>query len=190
MGRIDLMGDQRDRMLRGEWYLDEPDLVEDRRRCWRLLDRYNATLADDDDQRRELLDELLGEVGEDTIVMPRLQCSYGKHLSLGTQVFINSDVLLMDDAPIRIDDHVRIGPRSQLLTALHPIEDHERRRDGWERPEPIEVGTNAWLGAGVIVCPGITIGENAVVGAGSVVTRSVGSHLFVAGNPARLVRRL
>lgn len=78
----------------------------------------------------------------------------------------------------------------QLLTALHPVEDHDRRRAGWERPLPIVVGSNAWLGGGVIVCPGVTIGEDAVVGAGSVVTRDVPAQVLAVGNPARIVRSI
>lgn len=96
----------------------------------------------------------------------------------------------MDDAAITIGDDVRIGPRAQLLTALHPMEDHERRRAGWERPAPITIGHNAWLGGGVIVCPDVTIGENTVIGAGSVVVRDIPDQVFAAGNPARIIRRL
>ncbi|BBF99482.1 MULTISPECIES: DapH/DapD/GlmU-related protein [Pseudonocardia] len=70
------------------------------------------------------------------------------------------------------------------------VEDHDRRRAGWERPAPIAIGADAWLGAGVIICPGVTIGPDSVVGAGSVVTRDVGERVLVAGNPARTVRRI
>lgn len=184
------MGEHKDRMLRGEWYLDEPDLVEDRRRCWRLLDRFNATGADDDAVRQEILTELLAKLGEGAVLMPRFQCSYGSGISLGANAFVNTDALFMDDAPITIGDDARIGPRTQLLTALHPMTDHERRRAGWERPAPITIGENAWLGGGVIVCPGVTIGANAVIGAGSVVTRDVPDQVFAAGNPARVIRTL
>jgi maltose O-acetyltransferase len=184
------MGEQKERMLRGEWYLDEPDLAEDRRRCWRLLDRFNATRADDDDERGHILEDLLGELGPDAVIMPRFQCSYGTQIRIGAGAFVNSDALFMDDATITIGDHARIGPRTQLLTALHPMDDHDRRLSGWERPEPITLGANTWLGGGVIVCPGVTIGANTVIGAGSVVTRDVPTHVFAAGNPARVIRPL
>jgi maltose O-acetyltransferase len=184
------VAEQKDRMLRGDWYLDEPDLAEERRRCWRLLDRFNATGADDDTERRRILEELLAKFGPGACLLPRFQCSYGAQISIGANSFINNDALFMDDALITISDNVRIGPRAQLLTALHPMEDHERRRAGWERPAPITIGDNAWLGGGVIVCPGVTIGENTVIGAGSVVVRDIPDHVFAAGNPARIIRRL
>jgi maltose O-acetyltransferase len=177
-------------MLRGEWYLDEPDLAEERRRCWRTLDSFNATGADDDVERHRILSGLLGKFAPGASVLPRFQCSYGFLISLGANCFVNNDAIFMDDAAITIGDDVRIGPRAQLLTALHPMEDHERRRAGWERPAPITIADNAWLGGGVIVCPGVTIGENTVVGAGSVVVRDLPDHVFAAGNPARVIRRL
>ncbi len=185
---MDVVGEQTARMLRNEWYLDEPDLREARLRCWRLLDRFNATRADEDEERRLLLDRLVARRGEDAVVMPRFQCSYGSQITLGARSFVNHDGLFMDDAVIRIGDDVRIGPRTQLLTALHPVEDHERRREGWERPLPISIGSNAWLGGGVIVCPGVAIGENAVIGAGSVVIHDVPAQVLAVGNPARVVR--
>ncbi|MGY4721335.1 sugar O-acetyltransferase [Naumannella huperziae] len=184
------MGDQANRMRRGEWYLDEPDLITERRECWRVLDRFNATGPDDDDMRRELLASLLGELGVGAVVLPRFRCSYGSHTRIGPNAFVNEDAIFMDDAPITIGADARIGPRAQLLTALHPMNDHERRRAGWERPEPITVGENAWLGGGVIICPGVTIGRDAVIGAGSVVTRDVPAATFAAGNPARAIRDL
>ncbi|RKT56148.1 sugar O-acetyltransferase [Saccharothrix australiensis] len=184
------MGEQKDRMLRGEWYLDEPDLVEDRQRCRRALDRFNATDADDEAGRRGILTGLLGGFGPGATVLPRFQCSYGYQTRLGANSFVNHDAILLDDAAITVGDDVRIGPRAQLLTALHPVEDHERRRAGWERAAPITIGDNAWLGGGVIVCPGVTVGGDTVIGAGSVVVRDLPDRVFAAGNPARVIRRL
>ena len=67
---------------------------------------------------------------------------------------------------------------------------HKERMLRWERPLPISIGDNTWLGAGVIVCHGVTIGENTVIGAGSVVTRALPAHVLAAGNPARVIRKL
>jgi maltose O-acetyltransferase len=89
-----------------------------------------------------------------------------------------------------IGDDVSIGPRVQLLTALHPMDDAELRRQRWETAAPITIDDNVWLGGGVIVCPGVKIGANSVVGAGSIVTKNVPSQVFAAGNPCRVIRRL
>ena len=78
----------------------------------------------------------------------------------------------------------------QLVTALHSVDDHEARRAGWESAVPIVIGDNAWLAAGVIVCPGVTIGDNSVIGAGSVVVSDIPAGVLAAGNPCRVIRTL
>ncbi|MGW4244650.1 DapH/DapD/GlmU-related protein, partial [Nocardia sp. NPDC004722] len=100
------------------------------------------------------------------------------------------DAIVLDCAPVTIGDDVSIGPRAQLLTALHPMTDHDLRRERWETAAPITIGDNVWLGGGVIVCAGVTIGAHTVVGAGSVVTRDLPEKVFAAGNPARVIRTL
>ncbi len=185
------MRSQRERMLSGELYdADDPDLVADRRACRRLLDRYNSTGADEDYARQLLLRELLGSLGDGSVILPRFVCDYGAQISVGAHTFVNYDAILLDCAPISIGDHVSIGPRAQLLTPLHPVDDHDARRQGWESASPIAVCDNVWLGAGAIVCPGVTIGAHSVIGAGSVVTRDVEPRVLAVGNPCRVVRAL
>lgn len=64
------------------------------------------------------------------------------------------------------------------------------RREGWEYDAPITIGDDCWLGGSVIVLPGVTIGDNVIVGAGSIVTKDLPSNTVVAGNPARVIRKL
>ena len=184
-------GENRARMLRGEWYLgNAPELLRDQQQCHALLSRFNTTAADAAAERQAVLGKLLGGLGEDTRIMPRLQCDYGYPITIGAHSFLNYDTIILDCAPVMIGNHVLFGPRVQLLTPLHPVEDPEARRQGWERAEPITIEDNVWFGGGVIVSPGVTVGENAVVGAGSVVTRDVPANVVAAGNPARVIRRL
>lgn len=171
-------------MSSGEWYQDGPALAALRRRCESALASFNATPSD-----RDGLDALFADVGDGVEIVPRFRFSYGFNISLGDHVFVNADAFLMDDAPIRIADHVRLGPSVKLMTALHPIDDHARRRDGWERALGIEIGENAWLAAGVTVGPGVTIGRNTVVGAGSLVLSDLPDHVVAAGSPAVVIRQ-
>ncbi len=183
------MGEQKDRMLAGRLYRDsDPELLGERAACQRWLARFNA--ADDEGERQRTLKQLFGRCGADTRIMPRLLCDYGYNISIGANSFINYDAVLLDCATITIGDDVSIGPRVQLLTALHPMEDHEARRQRWESAAPITVGDNAWLGGGVIVCAGVDIGADTVIGAGSVVTRDIPARVFAAGNPCRVIRAL
>ncbi|WP_116040996.1 sugar O-acetyltransferase [Amycolatopsis palatopharyngis] len=185
------MGEQKRRMLRGELYRDnDPELVAERRRAQRLLDQFNATTSDEPQLRAEVLGALLGKLGAGSWIMPRFQCDYGYLIEIGANSFLNYDAILMDCAPIVIGEDVSIGPRAQLLTALHPMTGHEARRQRWETAAPITIGDNVWLGGGVIVCAGVTIGVDTVVGAGSVVTRDLPERVFAAGNPCRVIRPL
>ena len=82
-----------------------------------------------------------------------------------------------------------IGPNVTLATAGHPILP-ALREEVYQFNLPVRIGRNCWLGAGVIVLPGITIGDNTVVGAGSVVTRDLPSGVVAAGNPCRVLREI
>ncbi len=182
---------QRERMLSGAPYrADDPELVERRRACQRLLDDFNATRADEDARRQELLGSLLGSLGSGSSILPPFRCDYGTQITMGANSFLNYDAILLDCAPISIGDDVSIGPRVQLVTALHPVDAREARRCGWESASPIVIGDNVWLGAGAIVCPGVTVGDDSVIGAGSVVTRDVPPGVLAVGNPCRVIRAI
>lgn len=124
------------------------------------------------------------------MILPRFRCDYGTYISIGANCFVNYDAIMLDCAPITIGDDVSIGPRAQLLAALHPVDDHDARRNGWESAAAVTIGDNVWLAAGVTVCPGVTIGDNSVIGAGSVVTKDVPRRVLAAGNPCRIIRRI
>ncbi|MFC5906461.1 sugar O-acetyltransferase [Streptacidiphilus monticola] len=180
----------RERMLAGDLYVcDEPELVEDIAAADDLMRAFNATTARQESLRRTLLEQLLGEVGEEAVIRPPLYVDYGRHLRFGARSFANFGLVALDVAPITIGTDVQIGPNVQLLTPFHPLEPG-LRRDKWEAAKPITIGDNVWLGGGVIVLPGVTIGENTVVGAGAVVTRDLPPNVVAVGNPARVVRSL
>ncbi|NMO50014.1 sugar O-acetyltransferase [Actinoplanes sp. TBRC 11911] len=180
----------RERMLAGDLYIaDDPELAAQSLRAMDLTDAFNATSARDPEQRRRLLTELLGEVGEGVEIRPPLRVDYGSHIRIGAGTFANFGLIALDVAPISIGADVQIGTNVQLLTPTHPI-DPGLRRAKWEAAEPIVIGDNVWLGSGAIVLPGVTIGENTVVGAGAVVTRDLPANVVAVGNPARVVRSI
>ena len=185
------MGEQKERMLRGELYLaaDDPDLKADAIRCDGLLAAFNATRATDVAERRRILAELLRDLGEGVVVRPPLVMDYGYQTSIGADTFVNAGCVILDVARVTIGERGQIGPNVQLLTPTHPL-DPEPRAEGWEAAEPITLGDNVWLGGGVIVCPGVTIGRDTVVGAGAVVTRDLPSRVVAVGTPARVIREL
>jgi maltose O-acetyltransferase len=181
---------QRERMLAGDQYIaDDPELQSEALRAAQLVVAYNASAADASEERRRILGELLGGVGQGVVLRPPFYCDYGYHIHIGDRTFANFGLVALDVAPITIGADVQIGPNVQLLTPTHPVEP-EPRRAKWESAAPITIGDNVWLGGGAIVCPGVTIGENTVVGAGAVVIRDLPANVVAVGNPARIVRTL
>jgi len=184
------MNEQKRRMISGELYEPgDPELTADRLRCQILLEQFNATSATDAGLRHKLLHDLIGHIGEDSVVLPRLSCDYGYQIRIGARTFINYGAIILDAAPVTIGDDVQFGPGVQLLTSTHPLE-ASLRRTGRESAEPITIGFSAWLGGGVVVCPGVTVADETVVGAGAVVTRDLPPRVLAAGNPARVIRDL
>ena len=92
---------------------------------------YNATSARQRPLRRQLLEQLLGAIGEGTEIRPPLYVDYGTHITIGARCFANFGLVALDVAAITIGDDVQIGPNVQLLTPTHPVEP-EPRREKWE----------------------------------------------------------
>ena len=174
-------------MLAGDWYIPDEELAEMTLRAQHLAGRYAELYRTDVTEAQDILADLLGSLGEDTVIRPPLYVDYGVNLHLGARTFVNFGLVALDVARITIGDDVQIGPNVQLLTPVHPVEP-EPRRGKLEAARPITIGDNVWLGGGVIVCPGVTIGENTVVGAGAVVTRDLPADVVAVGNPARAAR--
>lgn len=184
------MGENKRRMLAGEWYVpDDEELAAQTVRRAELCAAYDAASTASPGERRAILGELIGDLGEGVRIRAPFRCDYGTYISIGAHTFVNFGAVFLDAAPITIGRDVQIGPNVQLLTPLHEL-DAERRRAGWEKGEPIVIGDNVWLGGGVIVCPGVTIGADTVVGAGAVVTKDLPSGVLAVGNPAKVLRHL
>ncbi|MGB0121441.1 MAG: sugar O-acetyltransferase [Solirubrobacterales bacterium] len=180
------MASEMEKMLAGGPYLaDDPDLVASRHHCQAVLREFNQLPEQDLDGT--VLGELFGAAGTGTYVQAPFTCDYGFNISIGEGSFINFGCVVLDSSPVLIGDKVQIATGVQLLTAEHPIDPVERRKD-IQLNRPVTIEDNVWLGAGVIVCPGVTVGENSVIGAGSVVIRDVPPNVLAVGNPCRVVR--
>ncbi|MBR1457031.1 MAG: sugar O-acetyltransferase [Oscillospiraceae bacterium] len=175
----------------GELYLPlDASITEEQYRRQELLYAYNATRPSEMAKRLELLPRMLAECGEESYIEPPFHANWGgAHLHLGRKVWANFNLTAVDDTHIYVGDCTMIGPNVTLAAAGHPIEPGLREQ-GYQYNLPVRIGRNCWLGAGVIVLPGVTIGDNAVIGAGSVVTRDVPANTVSVGNPCRVLRPL
>ena len=150
-----------------------------------LVFKLNHTLPTSQEYKdilRELFD---GRIGENSFLHAPLAGAAFEKITIGSGVYINSNLLAMARGGITIEDDVQIAANVQLLTNNH---------DPYDRQiltcKPIVIRKGAWIGAGATILPGVTVGRYAIVGAASVVTRDVGDYEVVVGNPARLVRKL
>jgi maltose O-acetyltransferase len=196
-----LNSSERERMRAGaEYNSRDPELLALAHRARALCAQYAALSSTDAKGRLDVLRALLGEVGEGVWIEPPFFCDYGAHIHIGADSFLNANCVLLDSADIRIGRNTLLGPGVQLLTATHPLSAAERIVPKTERAagqpayrtqaRPITIGDNVWLGANVVVLPGVTIGDNVTVGAGSVVTRDIPSDVLALGQPCRVVRDL
>lgn len=137
---------------------------------------------------RELLERLTGKPISDSVTLfPPFTSDFGRNISLGERVFINSGCRFQDQGGITIGDDCLIGHNAVIATLQHDIEPTRR---GDLIPSPVVIGRNVWLGANVTVLPGVTIGDDAVVGAGSILTKDVPARTVCVGSPARVVRTI
>lgn len=167
----------------------DPVLARARRRARALTSYYNRAPVGASALRTRLLRRLVGCCGAGVIVEPPFFCDYGSHIEFGDNVFVNMQCVMLDCAMIVVGARTLLGPGVMLLAATHPLAASERRT-GLESAAPIRIGEDVWLGAGAIVCPGVTIGSRSVVGAGSIVTRDVPPDVVAVGNPCRVLRSI
>lgn len=174
----------------GLYRSDDAALLEEQTACLERLYDFNATRPSEGEKREALLKQMFAELGENCYIEPPLHSNWGgRHVHFGKNVYANFNLTLVDDTHIYVGDHTMIGPNVTLATAGHPILP-ALREEVYQFNLPVRIGRNCWLGAGVIVLPGITIGDNTVVGAGSVVTRDLPSGVVAAGNPCRVLREI
>lgn len=123
-------------------------------------------------------------------------------LWIGDNVFIGGGTLVDCIRSITIHDDVLVSYQVLITDSdNHSVFYSVRKRDlaDWKQGKhdwsttpvsPVVIEKGAWLGARCIILKGVTIGEGAVIGAGAVVTCDVPPYTIVAGNPARIIRRI
>lgn len=168
----------------------DADVLEQQMEYQELLYDYNMTRPSEGDRRTALLKEMFAEIGENCYIEPPLHSNMGgHHVHFGRNIYANYNLTLVDDTHIYVGDYTMFGPNVTIATAGHPILPELRQR-GLQYNMPVRIGKNCWLGAGVIILPGITIGDDVVVGAGSVVTKDIPSGVVAVGNPCRILREV
>lgn len=118
-------------------------------------------------------------------LFPPFYTDFGKNITIGKNVFINSGCRFQDQGGIIIGDDALIGHNVVLATLNHGLKPN-KRKDLY--PEPIVIGKNVWVGANATILAGVSIGDNSVIAAGAVVTKSVPANVIVGGIPAKIIK--
>jgi galactoside O-acetyltransferase len=180
----------RERMKQGLLYTDLGEgLEEERQRCKELIYDYNLTRPGEAEKRKALLQELLGDMGENIWIEPPVRMAYGKNVHIGDSFYANFNLVLVDDIDIYIGNHVMIAPNVTITATGHPVHP-ELRKNGTQFSIPVRIEDDVWIGANVVILPGVTIGKNSVIGAGSVVTKNIPENVVAIGNPCKVLREI
>lgn len=138
------------------------------------------------DELAELFSRLIGKpVASGFCLFPPFYTDFGKNITLGANVFINSCCCFQDHGGISIGDGTMIGHQAVLATLNHDLLPEKRVN---MTALPITIGKNVWIGARVVILPGVRIGDNAVIAAGAVVSKDVPANAVCAGVPAKILK--
>ena len=156
----------------------------------RLFEFNNLKPSQTDEQRR-FMKEAFAECGENNYIQRPLYANWGgKHVHFGSNIYANFNLTLVDDGHIYIGDWVQFGPNVTVVTAGHPILPELRKEPFLQFNKDVHIEEGAWIGAGAVILPGVTIGKWSVIGAGSVVTRDIPAGVVAYGNPCRVAREI
>ena len=182
---------EKEKLHTGDIYFPgDPEIHKEQTVCQEKLYDFNQTRPGELEKRTAMLRDMFAEIGEGCYIEPPLHANFGgRHVHFGKWVYANYNLTLVDDTHIYVGDDTMFGPNVTIATAGHPLNPELRQR-GLQYNMPVRIGKNCWLGAGVIVMPGVTIGDNTVIGAGSVVTKDIPSNVVAVGNPCRVLREV
>ena len=151
---------------------------------------FNQLKPSDFEKKEQYMREVFAECGDNCYIELPLRANWGgRHVHFGSGIYANSNLTLVDDGHIYVGDKVMFGPNVTVATANHPI-DPELRSRALQYNRDVYIGENVWIGAGVIIVPGVRIGKNSVIGAGSIVTKDVPENVVAVGNPCRVLREI
>lgn len=190
---------EKEKMLAGKVYdpTDE-ELAGLRLKAHKLSQRYNNTFEDEEEKRKQILDELIPHRGRGAFLQGPVYFDYGEFTSIGENFYANFNFTVLDICPVKIGDNVFFGPNCTIATPMHSFMWQERNiktaRDGHDYDEeygkPVTIGDNCWFASNVVITGGVTIGDGCVIGAGSVVTRDIPPNSLAVGNPCRVIRKI
>ncbi|MBU3110763.1 DapH/DapD/GlmU-related protein [Clostridium lacusfryxellense] len=113
---------------------------------------------------------------------------YSSKVNIGSNSGIGIGCIIT--GPTIIGNNVMMGPDVLIYTTNHETSDVNipMCEQGFKTAKVVKIGNDVWIGARVIILPGVTIGDGVIIGSGTVVTKDVSPYVVFAGNPGRVVK--
>ena len=203
------LADNHARCLRGElYYAFTPDLTAARQRCKQACNRYNNSGEVSRRRQVELWRDILGDstplpppkedpaeeeaqLDDEPWVESPVRIDYGTNVKMGKNVYINFNCTILDTCLVTIGSRTLLAANVSIYGATHPLDPVLRSgTNGPELGKEVHIGEDCFIGGSVVILPGVKIGNGVTVGAGSVVTKDVPDLCVVAGNPAKVIKKI
>ena len=182
------MKTEKEKLMAGlPYYSGDEELTADRMYAKKMQLKINNEA--DYSMKTKLLKEMFGSHGENLTVDGPIYFDYGYNIHVGENFYANIGCIILDCSKITIGDNCMLAPNVQIYGVNHPLNAVERNTY-IEYSKPVTIGNNAWIGGGAIILPGVTLLDNVVVAAGSVVTKSFEGNVLIAGNPAKIIKKI
>lgn len=188
---------EKTKMLNGEFYTDDYELISNRNKARELTRKYNTSTPTELTLRNKILKNLFKSLGKNAYIEPPFICDYGSQIEWGENSYANFNCVILDSASVKIGNNVMLGPNVNIYTATHSIHPSLRndiQKEGLESlityAKPVIIENGVWIGGSSLILPGIKIGANSVIGAGSVVTKDIPANVVAVGNPCKVLKSI
>jgi len=172
-----------------DYCFDDPEVAAIKDNAIKQCAKFNSIDPTDYDKREECLKKIFGSMGEDVCIVTNFNCDNGKNIHIGSHFLANYNFTVLDMVDVHIGDNVMIGPNVLITTVGHTLSP-KGRREKMGVTSPVNIGNDVWIGANVVILPGVTIGNNVVIGAGAVVTKDIPDNSLAVGVPARVIKSI
>lgn len=142
--------------------------------------------------RRLVYRPLFKKIGKNSLITFNVNIEHAYNITAGDYLGIGSGSYIDGRGGIEFGDFVLIGPNVFIGSSNHisSNKNNQPRMFCGHKFKPVKVGSNVWVGANAVICPGVTIGDGSIIAAGSVVTKNVPSGVLFAGNPAVAIKNI
>lgn len=182
--KLEKVSEQYQLMKEGKSYRFDDFLYGKQKKCAKALSKINA-LPFGNKRREKMLKNIFSNLGKNCIIKEGFRCNFGFNITIGDNCYFNYGVTILDSYEVVIGNNVFIAPNVVISAVTHPLVAKDRRN---LKGGKTIIEDDVWIGAGVIILPGVTIHRGSVIGAGAVVNKDIDPNTVVGGVPAKFIK--